>query len=277
MAASLLSILARGGIAVGGVSVFANNCLYDVDGGQGAVLFDRFQGGVMPDVKTEGTHFLVPWVQKPYVMDIRTRPKMINSETGTKDMQQVQIVLRVLTRPDVDKLPDIYKRLGLDFDQRVIPSIGNEVLKSVVAQYNADQLLTQREKISREIRTQLQERAAEFNIILDDVSMTHLTFGTDFTKAIEMKQVAQQEAERSKFVVMRREEEKKAAIIRAEGESEAAKLISDSLRNNGNGMIEVNRIDAAVQIAESLSRSRNITYLPSSSGGGGSNVLLGIK
>ena len=118
---------------------------------------------------------------------------------------------------------------------------------------------------------------AQFNIILDDVSMTHLTFGTDFTKAIEMKQVAQQEAERSKFVVMRREEEKKAAIIRAEGESEAAKLISDSLRNNGNGMIEVNRIDAAVQIAESLSRSRNITYLPSSSGGGGSNVLLGIK
>ena len=118
---------------------------------------------------------------------------------------------------------------------------------------------------------------AQFNIILDDVSMTHLTFGTDFTKAIEMKQVAQQEAERSKFVVMRREEEKKAVIIRAEGESEAAKLTSDSLRNNGNGVIKVNRIDSAVQIAESLSRSRNITYLPSSSGGGGSNVLLGIK
>ncbi len=206
----------------------------------------------------------------------------------------------------MQKLPEIYRRLGLDFDQRVIPSIGNEVLKSVVAQvscfcnfsntsfpsltgliffdsshlhlcqYNADQLLTQREKISREIRTQLQERAAEFNIILDDVSMTHLTFGNDFTKAIEMKQVAQQDAERSKFVVLRAEQEKKAAIIRAEGESEAAKLISDALKANGNGMIEVNRIDAAIQIAESLSRSKNITYLPSGDGGG-SNILLGIK
>jgi len=276
MAASILTLLARGGVVVGGASAFASNCLYDVDGGQGAVLFDRFRGGVMPDVKTEGTHFLIPWVQKPYIMDVRTRPKMINSETGTKDMQQVQIVLRVLTRPDVDFLPQIYQRLGLDFDQRVIPSIGNEVLKSVVAQYNADQLLTQREKISREIRTQLQERAADFNIILDDVSMTHLTFGTDFTKAIEMKQVAQQDAERSKFVVERAQHEKTADIIRAEGEAEAAKLISESLRLNGNGMIEVKRIDAALEIAESLSRSRNITYLPSG-GSGGSNVLLGIK
>ncbi len=145
-----------------------------------------------------------------------------------------------------------------------------------LCQYNADQLLTQREKISREIRTQLQERAAEFNIILDDVSMTHLTFGNDFTKAIEMKQVAQQDAERSKFVVLRAEQENKASIIRAEGEAEAAKLISDALKSNGNGMIEVNRIDAAIQIAESLSRSKNITYLPSGDGGG-SNILLGIK
>lgn len=275
--AAILSFLARGGVVVGAGSLIANNCLYDVDGGQGAVMFDRFQGGIMKDVRTEGTHFMIPWVQKPYVMDIRTRPKMINSETGTKDMQQVQIVLRVLTRPDVQKLPDIYQRLGLDFDQRVIPSIGNEVLKSVVAQYNADQLLTQREKISREIRTQLQERAAEFNIILDDVSMTHLTFGSDFTKAIEMKQVAQQEAERSKFVVMRAEQEKKAAVIRAEGESEAAKLISDALRTCGTGLIEVRRIDAAVDIADSLSRARNITYIPGGGSSGGSNVLLGIK
>lgn len=277
MASSILSTLARGGILFGTGSLFVNNCVFDVDGGQGAVLFDRFRGGILPDAKEEGSHFMIPWVQRPEILDIRTRPRMINSETGTKDMQQVQIVLRVLTRPDVGKLPDIYRRLGKDFDQRVIPSIGNEVLKSVVAQYNADQLLTQREKISREIRNQLQERAAEFDIILDDVSMTHLTFGNDFTKAIEMKQVAQQEAERSKFVVMRAEQEKRAAVIRAEGESEAAKLISDSLKANGNGMIEVNRIDAAVQIAESLSRSRNITYLPSSGDGGGSNVLLGIK
>jgi hypothetical protein len=53
--ASALSFLARGGIAVGAASVFVNNFLYDVDGGQGAVLFDRFRGGIQDAVKTEGT------------------------------------------------------------------------------------------------------------------------------------------------------------------------------------------------------------------------------
>ena len=81
--------------------------------------------------------------------------------------------------------------MGIDYDQRVIPSIGNEVLKSVVAQYNADQLLTLREKVSLEIKDILEKRAKEFNIILDDVSITHLQFSRDFASAIEQKQVAQ--------------------------------------------------------------------------------------
>lgn len=78
-----------------------------MDGGEQAVLFDRLQG-VLPDTKGEGTHFLVPWLQKAVVFDIRTRPRTISSVTGTKDLQQVNLTLRVLSRPDVGKLPKIY-------------------------------------------------------------------------------------------------------------------------------------------------------------------------
>lgn len=60
------------------------------------------------------------------------------------------------------------------------------------------------------------ERAANFNIALDDVSITTLTFGKEFTHAIEAKQVAAQEAERAKFIVEKAEQDKKGAIIRAE-------------------------------------------------------------
>lgn len=60
----------------------------------------------------------------------------------------VQITLRVLLRPDVQQLPKIYQTLGTDYDERVVPSIGNEVLKSIVAQFDAAELITQREVVS---------------------------------------------------------------------------------------------------------------------------------
>ena len=144
--------------------------------------------------------------------------------------------------------------------------------------YNAEELLSKRAKVSREINEALIKRAANFNLILDDVSITHLTFGKEYAKAIEHKQVAQQEAERQSFLVLKADQEKKAAIIRAEGEAEAAELISKAMLAAGNGLIEVRRIDAAVEVANTLSKSKNVTYLPNSNsnGSGGSNLMLKI-
>ena len=166
-------------------------------------------------------------VTYPTVFDVRVRPRIVSSRTGTKDLQQVQISLRILSRPKPEALPEIMINLGEDWDERVLPSIVNEVLKATVAQYDAEQLLTEREAVSRKIRVALEKRAGEFNIILEDVSITHLMFSKEFTTAIESKQVAQQDAERSKFVVQKAEQEKLAVVILAEGEGEAAELISN--------------------------------------------------
>lgn len=180
----------------------------------------------------------------------------------------------MLSRPREDKLATIYSTLGADFDDRTLPSLGNEVLKAVVAQYNAEELLSKRALVSEGIRKALIERADKYNLILDDVSITHLTFGREFAKAIEHKQVAQQEAETQAYMVARSDQERKAAVIRAEGEAEAAILISKAMASAGNGLIEVRRIDTAKEVAHIVANSRNITYLPSSKGG--SNMLLNV-
>merc|ERR1712060_9242 len=170
--------------------------------------------------------------------------------------------VRMLFKPEVAGLPQIHKTLGEDYDERVLPSIANEVMKATIAQYNAEQLLTHREHVSREIRDAIVQRASQFNILMDDVSITHLTYGKEFARAIEEKQVAEQDAERQKFIVAKSEQERQATVIRSEGEAEAAKMISEALKEHGSGLIEVRRIDAAKDIAEGLAKSPNVMYLP---------------
>ncbi|XVE67761.1 hypothetical protein DITRI_Ditri09bG0014200 [Diplodiscus trichospermus] len=99
-----------------------------------------------------------------------------------------------------------------------------------------------------------------------------MSCGVEFFRAVEQKQVAQQEAERSKYIVMKTDQERRAAIIRAEGESEAAKLISEATAATGMGLIELRRIKASREIAATLAGSPNVAYLP-----GGQNMLLALN
>ncbi|XP_046376668.1 prohibitin 1-like [Haliotis rufescens] len=270
MAQRLLSGIGKLGLGLAVAGGVVQTALFNVDGGHRAVIFDRFQG-VRDVVVGEGTHFLIPWVQKPIIFDVRSRPRNIPVITGSKDLQNVNITLRILFRPQVDQLPRLFSNIGVDYDERVLPSITNEVLKAVVAQFDASEMITQREIVSQRVSEELTERAHQFGMILDDISLTHLTFGKEFTEAVEMKQVAQQDAERARYIVEKAEQQKKAAVISAEGDSSAANLLAKAFGEAGEGLVELRKIEAAEDIAYQLSRTRNVIYLPS-----GQQTLLAL-
>lgn len=108
MAAQGMGFIYKAAIPAALGATFVSASMYDVRGGTRAVIFDRLSG-VKETVINEGTHFLIPWLQKSIIFDVRTKPRNIATTTGSKDLQMVSLTLRVLHRPEVQALPKIYQ------------------------------------------------------------------------------------------------------------------------------------------------------------------------
>jgi prohibitin 2 len=253
---SVTALAGAGALAFG-----AYHSVYTVQGGHASVVFNRLTG-MKETTYGEGLNFNIPWLERPIIFDVRTRPVNLQTLTGSKDLQMVTLGIRVLHKPNPTQLVWIYRYLGTNYDNRVLPSIMNECAKAVVARYNANELLTKREQVSKEISNELKIRAAHFNILLEDVAITHLAFSPEYARAVEAKQVAQQDAERAKYIVLGAQQEKLTIITKARGEAESAELIGTAVKKNP-GFMKLRRIDAARDIADIVANSTggNKVYL----------------
>lgn len=118
-ASALVKFLAFTGAA--GYGIY--HSIYNVPAGHRAVVYSRIDG-VGKAVSEQGTHFVIPWLQRPIIFDVRTRPRTYASLTGTKDLQMINISIRVLSKPDRSRLQWIYTHLGLGMKPYTEPVIG---------------------------------------------------------------------------------------------------------------------------------------------------------
>lgn len=254
----ILQRLAIGAMATG-LGVYS--CCFVVYPGEACILYNKISG-LKSSVYGEGLQTRILGLDEILRFNVRVRPRTLQTMTGTKDLQMVNVRLRVLFRPMADRLPQIYRTFGLDYDERILPSVSNEILKAVVAEYKAEELIQKRDAVSARIFQLMQEKVNQFGLILEDLSLVDIQFGHDFMTAVEQKQVAQQEAERYRYVVLENEQRRRAAVVRAEGEAESARLISEAIQKSGSGFLELRRIEAAVDVASQLVPMQNVTFVP---------------
>jgi len=156
----------------------ATHSFFFVEGGYRAVVFNRFVG-VKQRIYIDGIHAMIPWVEKYEIFSIRSHVHKLPTETPSKDLQMIQLNVRLMFHPQPENLPDLYRILGKNYEDKVLKSIFPEVVKSTVAQFNAYELINQREQVSNLIKKRLDERAATFFIAIDEVSIIDLNFGQE--------------------------------------------------------------------------------------------------
>ncbi|CAJ1020705.1 SPFH domain / Band 7 family, putative [Leishmania lindenbergi] len=254
-------LLQKVAISAVAASLSVYSCCFVVYPGEACILYNKING-LKDSVYGEGLQGRIIGLDDILRFNVRVRPRTLQTMTGTKDLQMVNVRLRVLFRPMADRLPQIYRTFGLDYDERILPSVSNEILKAVVAEYKAEELIQKRDAVSSRIYQLMQEKVNQFGLIIEDLSLVDIQFGADFMTAVEQKQVAQQEAERYRYVVMENEQKRRAAVVRAEGEAESARLISEAIQKSGSGLLELRRIEAAVEVANQILPMQNVTFVP---------------
>lgn len=188
-------------------------------------------GEASPDTKAPGVYLFIPFISRTHKIDVTVQKAEIESTAATKDMQDVHAKVAVNFSLAAESLVKTYTEIGDEDEvlERILMPAVNEVMKSATAKRTAEEVLTKRMEMKADIDQGLKQRLAGYGIHLYDVSIVNLEFSHDFTKAIEAKQIAEQEAKQAEYNALRATADAKATVESAKGQAEAQRLIKSSI------------------------------------------------
>jgi prohibitin 1 len=186
-----------------------------VGAGMRGVVFNNF-GGVENRIMGEGVHFRIPLVESVVSIPVRVQKTEVHAEAASKDLQTVNTDIVVNWHMDAGRVNKIYQQVGDEeaVRDRILTPAVNEVVKAATAQKTASEVLAKRPELKASIDKALSNRLSRYDILLDDVSITNVQFTPEFNKAIEDKQIAQQQAEQAKFLVEKAQSEAEANSVK---------------------------------------------------------------
>ena len=179
-------------------------------------------GKIVSSQLNEGFNFKIPYIEDIVIVNIKVQKIELKTESSSKDLQPIQTDIAVNYRIESDKASYLYKTVGNNYESTILDPAIKESIKSTIAKYTAAEVITERSEVSSKCLEELQSKVKKYGIVIDDFNITNLSFSSEYTKAIEDKQVAEQRLEKAKL-------EAEAKLVEAEATKKANDLVKQSL------------------------------------------------
>lgn len=205
-------------------------------------------GAVSDTILSEGIHFRIPVVQKVIQLDVKTVKHEVDAVAYSKDIQTVNSKVALNYHLDPTGVNKLWQEIGKDYESRIIDPAIQESVKAATAKFTAQELIGERQKVKDEIKNQLLERLNGRHILVDDLSIVNFDFSSAYEKAVEEKQVSQQNALKAENDLKRIKVEAEQRIAQAEAEARAIQVQSNAADNDK--YIQLKSIEAQVKAIE---------------------------
>jgi len=254
------------------VLIFIFKIYIVVDPGEKAVIFNKATGSLRV-TPNEGFYFLVPMIEEPTVYDMRARTYTMSIaqlegevrgddslQALTADGQTVLIDISVRYHPDGDNLDKLHRRIGIDYVNKVLRPQVRSIVRMAVSEYPVlDVYSGKRQLIQVQIEKAMRDSFKKSYIVCEEMLLRNIQFSREFQQAIENKQIAQQEAQRMKYVLEKQELEKKRKIIEAEGDAESLRLKGKALADNP-GLIQYEYVKLLAPNIQAIVTDQNTIF-----------------
>lgn len=249
-----------GVIAAAAVLIVALNSFTSVQAGHSGVVLTF--GKVSEAVLSEGLHVKIPFIQQIIQIDNRVLKAEVDCSSASKDLQTVSSTIALNYRVRNEASAKIYKEVGLSYENVIINPAIQECVKAVTAKYTAEQLITERQIISDQMKELLNEKISSYGLELEIFNIISFEFTAEYNAAIEAKQTAQQNALKAEQDLQRIKVEAEQTVAQAEAEAEAYRLKSEQITPQMIAMEYIDKWDGK---------------LPAVAGGDSSSMLIDIS
>lgn len=209
-------------------------------------LKSRF-GQIVSQTTQEGIQFKIPYIEKVTKVNMKVQKADITSSSATKDLQDVSISFAINYQLQADKVMDLYKTVGASYVETILQPATQEALKNVTSKYTAEELITKRSEVSQQIIQDLSAKVNKYGIIINELNIIDLNFSEAYNKAIEDKQVAEQEVKKAQQELEKTKIEAEKKVAEAQAEADALRLQKEEITDE---LLELRRIEAQTKAIE---------------------------